>query len=232
MFGIINNAMESQTTPSKLAYLPVKITNPETRVSVFVNARVADYEWFGFIADLGQEVVNLLRLEAGRQMDGVDDLGLVEANELYHFQVNKVHISLHEHNVIGDAITNSTHSDTILFPNFLKDLPKSFNLTRYHSVQPMRYIFLSHSHKDKRFARSLAHSLKNAGIGVWIDEAEIKVGESLVEKLRAAIDVVDFVVAIISPTSIKSAWVQKEIDVAINQEVKRTTRLSPRQDLR
>lgn len=80
-------------------------------------------------------------------------------------------------------------------------------------------IFLSHNHADKSFVRQLATDLGNQGISYWLDEAEIKVGESLIEKIRAGIDKVDFVAVVLSPNSAASPWVQREVDVAMNQEI-------------
>jgi hypothetical protein len=83
----------------------------------------------------------------------------------------------------------------------------------------MAYVFLSHSHSDKSFARRLAADLRNAGHSVWIDEAEINIGDSLITKIRDGLDQVDFVCAIISKTSIESAWVEKELEIASNREI-------------
>lgn len=80
-------------------------------------------------------------------------------------------------------------------------------------------VFLCHNVKDKPFVRKLARDLGNHGVKVWLDEAEIKVGDSLIEKIRSGLDKVDYVAAILSPNSIESPWVQKEIDVAMNQEI-------------
>jgi len=82
-----------------------------------------------------------------------------------------------------------------------------------------RSIFLSHTHADKAFVRKLAADLEAHGVRYWLDEAEIKVGESLVEKIRQGLDGADFVAAILSPSSIASPWVQRELDVAMNQEI-------------
>lgn len=79
-------------------------------------------------------------------------------------------------------------------------------------------IFLSHNSADKPFARRLASDLEAQGIGYWLDEAEIKVGESLIERIREGIDDAAYVAVILSPDSVKSLWVQREVDVAINQE--------------
>jgi len=78
---------------------------------------------------------------------------------------------------------------------------------------------MSHSHVDKPFARKLAASLRAAGHGVWIDEAEINIGDSLVEKIREGLDQVDYVAAILSKTSIDGPWVTRELDIASNREI-------------
>jgi hypothetical protein len=68
----------------------------------------------------------------------------------------------------------------------------------------MSSIFLCHSHSDKSFARRIAADLRASGHSVWIDEAEIDIGDSLVGKIREGLDQVDFVAAILSSTSIES----------------------------
>jgi GGDEF domain-containing protein len=80
-------------------------------------------------------------------------------------------------------------------------------------------IFLSHSKADKPFVRRLSKDLKYFGIRVWVDEAEIQIGDSLIEKIREGIDNVKFVGVILSKTSVRSEWVKKEVDVAMNQEI-------------
>lgn len=83
----------------------------------------------------------------------------------------------------------------------------------------MPSVFLSHSSKDKFFARKLAETLAESGVEVWIDEAELRVGDSLVGKISAAIEQADYVAAILSPRSVRSNWVQKELKLAMTQEI-------------
>lgn len=80
-------------------------------------------------------------------------------------------------------------------------------------------VFLSHTAADKAFVRKLARDLDNHGVKYWLNEAEIKVGESLIEKIRQGLDEVDYVAVILSPHSVASPWVQREVDVAMNQEI-------------
>ena len=76
-------------------------------------------------------------------------------------------------------------------------------------------LLLSHSSQDNPFVKRLADRLRNEGATVWIDEAEIKIGDSLIVKIAEGIDNVDFVAAIISSHSVKSAWVQKELNLGL-----------------
>jgi hypothetical protein len=80
-------------------------------------------------------------------------------------------------------------------------------------------VFLSHTHADKPFVRRLAVDLQSHGLDYWLDEAEIKIGESLVQKIREGIDNFDYLIAVLSPNSIESPWVQRELDIATNQEI-------------
>lgn len=84
----------------------------------------------------------------------------------------------------------------------------------------MSKIFLSHTSTDKPFVRKLAADLRNYGHTVWIDEAEINIGDSLIGKIREGLDSVDFVAAVLSKASIESEWVNKELDIASNREIK------------
>lgn len=85
---------------------------------------------------------------------------------------------------------------------------------------PQPYVFVSYSSKDKKFVRRLVYKLEQAGIKVWFDEVELKIGQSLIERLREAIDSVDFLIVVLSKNSISSPWVTREVDIAMNQEIK------------
>ncbi|MBU1421633.1 MAG: toll/interleukin-1 receptor domain-containing protein [Bacteroidetes bacterium] len=81
-------------------------------------------------------------------------------------------------------------------------------------------IFLSHSSKDKFFVRTLADHLRGYGIKVWLDEAEINIGDSLTEKIGEAIEGTDYVGVVLSHNSINSEWVQRELQIALQKEIK------------
>jgi len=71
--------------------------------------------------------------------------------------------------------------------------------------------FISYSHADKGFVTDLVSELTALGVGVWIDEVDLVIGDSLIEKLGHAIRESDFLVAVISPTSLHSSWCPSRI---------------------
>jgi hypothetical protein len=81
-------------------------------------------------------------------------------------------------------------------------------------------LFLSHTSEDKPFVRKLKKDLEAHGVeDVWLDEAEILVGDSLTGKISEALSKTRFVGVVLSPRSIKSAWVEKELEAAITREI-------------
>jgi hypothetical protein len=83
----------------------------------------------------------------------------------------------------------------------------------------MSGIFISHNHKDKAFVRRLAAALQKKGVRVWVDEAEMKVGDLLIDKIQEAIDQMEYLGVVLSNNSIKSEWVTREVNQALNSEI-------------
>jgi hypothetical protein len=78
---------------------------------------------------------------------------------------------------------------------------------------------MSHSHADKAFARRLSSDLGALGAHVWLDEAEIGVGDSLFEKIEGALDKVDYLAVVMSPASVASRWVLEEVRLAMHGQL-------------
>lgn len=81
-------------------------------------------------------------------------------------------------------------------------------------------VFLCHSWLDRPFVNRLAAGLQSAGLTVWLDEAEIGIGDSLLEKINSGIYESEFVAAILSPAAVSSPWVRQELDTAMNLEIR------------
>jgi hypothetical protein len=80
-------------------------------------------------------------------------------------------------------------------------------------------IFISYSSDDARVAMRLESALATLGLSVWIDRKELNIGDSLMQAIQDAIDNVDYVVALLSKSSVASSWVQKELEIAMNREI-------------
>jgi hypothetical protein len=80
-------------------------------------------------------------------------------------------------------------------------------------------IFISYSHNDKKFVDELsAHLVKN-GARVWIDRWELKVGDSIIQRIQAAIKEADALIVILSKASVDSEWCKKELSAGLVREL-------------
>ena len=80
-------------------------------------------------------------------------------------------------------------------------------------------VFLSHTHKDKVFVRRLAADLAASGVDVWVDEGEIRAGDSLIERIDSALETTVLVAVVLSRRSVRSAWVRAEVETALQLEI-------------
>jgi hypothetical protein len=73
-------------------------------------------------------------------------------------------------------------------------------------------IFLSHSTQDKPLVRFISGELRACGLGFWLDEKRLLPGDALQPTIERAIEQSSFMIAFLSKASIKSRWVQIEIE--------------------
>lgn len=76
-------------------------------------------------------------------------------------------------------------------------------------------VFVSYAHADKPFAHRLAGALGDRGCSVWVDEFELRAGDSLTERISSALTTADFVVALVSAASVASNWCRRELQMAL-----------------
>ncbi len=68
--------------------------------------------------------------------------------------------------------------------------------------------------------RQLRTDLMARGVErVWLDEAEIDIGDSLIAKIEEGIKLSRYIAVVLSTKSIGAPWVKKELDVAMNREI-------------
>jgi TIR domain len=82
----------------------------------------------------------------------------------------------------------------------------------------MAGLFLSHASADKPFVTRLAIDLVGRGMPVWFDTWEMDTGDSFEKKIYDGIDSTDYLILVLSPSSVASGWVQKELTAALALE--------------
>ncbi|MFG1655855.1 DUF1883 domain-containing protein [Micromonospora chersina] len=74
-------------------------------------------------------------------------------------------------------------------------------------------VFISHAHEDKEaVARPLAAALRERGVTVWLDETELRIGDSLRRKIDEGLANSSFGVVIFSRSFFAKGWPQYELD--------------------
>lgn len=103
----------------------------------------------------------------------------------------------------------------------LVDEATSSKELRHMKDSAKRVAFLSHSSADKPFVRQLAADLSANGVGVWLDEQRIRVGDSIPDKVAQGLADSDYFLIAVSERSVGSEWVKKELNGALVNEVER-----------
>lgn len=85
------------------------------------------------------------------------------------------------------------------------------NLIR--TMQPIQFYscFISYSSKNEEFARRLHGRLEQEGLRVWFAPEDMRGGRKVVEQIDQAIRSYDRLLLVLSPSSMSSEWVRREI---------------------
>ena len=85
---------------------------------------------------------------------------------------------------------------------------------RSGSASESSKVFISYSSSNTTFARSLDVAISIHGAQVFLDEREIRVGDSIPEAVFGAIEKSSHLIFVISKESVVSGWVRDEISAA------------------
>ena len=80
-------------------------------------------------------------------------------------------------------------------------------------------VFISYSHSDKEFVDKLAMNLVKSNIPIWLDIWELKVGDSITQKIQEVLSESDYLLMVFSKQSIESDWVKREMTAGLLREV-------------
>jgi TIR domain/Ankyrin repeats (3 copies) len=81
-------------------------------------------------------------------------------------------------------------------------------------------VFISHATEDKKaVAEPLAHALREAGLTVWYDQFELKLGDRVRMSVEKGLADSTFGIVILSPSFFMKHWTQIELDGLAQREV-------------
>jgi hypothetical protein len=89
---------------------------------------------------------------------------------------------------------------------------QSASPSQYHSC------ILSYATEDQDFAEKLHADLTSKGVSCWFAPHDLKVGDKLRDKVYKAIQRQDKLLIVLSEHAIGSAWVEEEVDAALDRE--------------
>lgn len=79
-------------------------------------------------------------------------------------------------------------------------------------------IFLSHSSQDADFATDLAEVIRRHGVPVWYSPTNITGAQQWHDEIGSALKRCDWFVLVLSPASVESMWVKRELLYALQQQ--------------
>lgn len=77
------------------------------------------------------------------------------------------------------------------------------------------HIFISHATKDDPFVKELRVALESLNLPVWVDSRNLRGGDKLAVEINSAIENARHVIVVLSPNTVNSPWVRKEISKAL-----------------
>ena len=111
--------------------------------------------------------------------------------------------------------------------NISREMDRQRDLSRHSldllapvAVAKQYHVFVSHASEDKDdFVRPFVSALIAAGLSVWYDEFELKVGDSLRRSIDNGLRNSKYGIVVLSEHFFKKEWPQKELDGLFAKEV-------------
>jgi hypothetical protein len=78
--------------------------------------------------------------------------------------------------------------------------------------------FISYSSKDDAFAQHLHADLQHQGVRCWFAPEDLKIGDKFRMRIDESIRVYDKLMVVLSENSIRSRWVEEEVEAGFEKE--------------
>jgi len=80
--------------------------------------------------------------------------------------------------------------------------------------------FISYSHDDTAFVEQLYNDLKNNEVQCWYAMEDLKIGDRFQDRIEESIKTNDKLLLVLSQASIRSPWVEDEVQAGLERERK------------
>jgi hypothetical protein len=87
--------------------------------------------------------------------------------------------------------------------------------------------FISHASEDRELVVALADALRAAGLRIWIDQQQLRIGDSLSEKIDEGLAASRFGIVVVSPAFIAKRWPRRELNGLMAREDNGTNVILP-----
>jgi hypothetical protein len=101
--------------------------------------------------------------------------------------------------------------------SLIKKIPELRGDTDYHSC------FISYSSADRLFVKKLYTDLQASGVRCWFAPEDLKIGDKIWDAIDGAVESYDKLLLVLSESSIRSEWVEDEVNKAFSVERKSGT---------
>jgi hypothetical protein len=90
-------------------------------------------------------------------------------------------------------------------------------------------VFVSHASEDKqRFVVKFAQRLRENGVDAWLDQWEMKPGDSLVDRIfEEGLKTAQAVIIVLSAVSVQKPWVREELNTSVVNRISRGLKIIP-----
>ncbi|MCB2160680.1 toll/interleukin-1 receptor domain-containing protein [bacterium] len=86
-------------------------------------------------------------------------------------------------------------------------------------MEMYRDVFFCHASEDKQnIVIPLVEALKNRGVKCWVDQGEIKWGDSITQKVNDGLKISQYIIVVLSESFLGKPWPERELYAALNTE--------------
>jgi HD domain/TIR domain len=125
--------------------------------------------------------------------------------------------------LLADLPIAELSSEMAIMPGLVTEVRES-GKNNVPSGPPIEFYscFISHSSQDSTVARQINDSLRQHDIKSWYAPEDLKIGDRFRLKIDESIKLHDKLLLILSRSSIRSAWVESEVEAALEHERRRS----------